>query len=222
VIALLITLSACGGSSGAFSADISERAGVAPIEGPISVPLSLYVVLASDDPSLSSQRTPEGLALIGDAMNDIWAPSRIVFDPIQVETITVPTEVLAALADGNNSLFLEQAQRTFDVPSAGVINGFYVRNAGGPNGFTPFNTRVFFVGDAPTVHDERVSSHEVGHLFGLRHATDDIGRLMFLRHEWHVVDAPRAPGRPLRSRWVGRQCRAVARGARHPASSRLR
>ena len=38
---------------------------------------------------------------------------------------------------------------------------------------------TFFVVDRPTVHDERVSSHEIGHVLGLRHDFDDPGRLMF-------------------------------------------
>ncbi len=33
--------------------------------------------------------------------------------------------------------------------------------------------------DEPTVHDERVSSHEVGHILGLHHALGDSDRLMF-------------------------------------------
>jgi hypothetical protein len=31
----------------------------------------------------------------------------------------------------------------------------------------------------PLVVHARVSSHEIGHILGLRHATDDAGRLMF-------------------------------------------
>jgi hypothetical protein len=61
----------------------------------------------------------------------------------------------------------------------GLINGFYVARAAGVNGFTPTGSTVFFVVDEPSVHDERVSSHEIGHILGLRHAADDAGRLMF-------------------------------------------
>jgi hypothetical protein len=42
-------------------------------------------------------------------------------DPIQVQTITVPSEVLASLlAEGDHGSFLEQAQRTFEVISGGT------------------------------------------------------------------------------------------------------
>jgi predicted Zn-dependent protease len=44
---------------------------------------------------------------------------------------------------------------------------------------TPFGTRLFFVADNPSVDDERVSSHEIGHILGLHHALDDANRLMF-------------------------------------------
>ncbi len=43
----------------------------------------------------------------------------------------------------------------------------------------PLGTRTFFVTDEPSVHDERVSNHEIGHILGLHHTTDDSGRLMF-------------------------------------------
>ena len=33
--------------------------------------------------------------------------------------------------------------------------------------------------DAPSVHDERVTSHEIGHILALHHVLDDPGRLMF-------------------------------------------
>ena len=50
---------------------------------------------------------------------------------------------------------------------------------GGPNGINPFRSRSFFVIDEPTVFDRRVSSHEVGHILGLRHASGDPERLLF-------------------------------------------
>ena len=38
---------------------------------------------------------------------------------------------------------------------------------------------MFFVTDTPSVHHERVTSHEIGHILGLHHTLDDSGRLMF-------------------------------------------
>ena len=64
-------------------------------------------------------------------------------------------------------------------PPPGIVNGFYVREAAGVNGFAPTGRRIFFVVDEPSVHDERVSSHEVGHIFGLHHDLNNPGRLMF-------------------------------------------
>ncbi|MCP5100416.1 MAG: hypothetical protein GY943_33115 [Chloroflexi bacterium] len=47
------------------------------------------------------------------------------------------------------------------------------------NGTVPFSGRAFSVMDNPSVHHERVSSHEIGHILGLHHVLDDAGRLMF-------------------------------------------
>ena len=112
-------------------------------------------------------------------MIEIWAPANIAFEPITVAAITAEGDVLDALASGISSPFIEQLGTDIDVPEPGVINGFYVADAGGPNGFNPFGSNIFVVDDDPTVRDERVSSHEVGHILGLHHALDDPSRLMF-------------------------------------------
>lgn len=148
----------------------------------IRVALSLYVVTDRDEPAsgLSSARTIAQATTIAGNVNTIWAAADIVFDPVKVHEIQLPSDVLRAIAESLDAdPFFDQVGRTFDVPEAGVVNGFLVRLAGGVNGFTPPGSRVFFVVDQPTVHDERVSSHELGHIFGLHHALDDPGRLMF-------------------------------------------
>ena len=33
--------------------------------------------------------------------------------------------------------------------------------------------------DTPSVYDERVTSHEIGHILGLHHVLDDAGRLLY-------------------------------------------
>lgn len=148
----------------------------------IRVPLSLYVVTDAGDPDsdLSSTRTTEELSTIALRVGEIWRSSGIEFDPVHVGIVAVPTEVLASIDWSlDTQPFFDEIGLSFDVTNPGVVNGFYVATAGGVNGFAPRGSRVFFVVDEPTVHDERVSSHEIGHLFGLHHDLGDAGQLMF-------------------------------------------
>ena len=178
---LMLVLSSC-----AAGPSPEDGGAVAPPSTPareeIRVPLSLYVVRDGGDATsgLSSARTIEEARVIADDIGAIWAAADIVFDPIRVHEIDVPSDVLRAISESLDAEpFFAQVGRTFEVPDPGVVNGFLVRVAGGVNGFAPTGGRIFFVVDEPTVHDERVSSHELGHIFGLRHALDDPGRLMF-------------------------------------------
>lgn len=165
------------------AAAVPEAALALAPEVPVTVPLSLYVLQDASDPAgsvLSSRRTEADLAVIGRDMGEVWAQANVIFDPVTVATVTAPTDVLEAVALGlDTDPFFDQVGLTFDVPDASAVNGFYVRTAGRVNGFAPSNSRVFFVVDEPSVHDERVSSHEVGHIFGLHHQLDDPGTLMF-------------------------------------------
>jgi hypothetical protein len=147
---------------------------------PIRIELALYVVRDIDGGVLSSDRTVAEVELVAARMGEIWAPAGVVFDPIRIIEIDVPSDVLRDIAiSRDTSGFFAQVDATFEVPEPGLINGFYVREAGGVNGFTPRNSTVFFVVDEPSVHDERVSSHEIGHILGLRHDLEDTNRLMF-------------------------------------------
>ncbi len=149
----------------------------------ITVPLSLYLVHDASDPlgsALSSRRTEDGLEVIATDMGGVWAQANVVFDPVTIETVQLPRDVLEAIALSlDTGPFFDQIGATFDLPNPSALNGFYVRAAGLANGFAPSGSRVFFVIDEPTVHDERVSSHEVGHIFGLHHDREDRGTLMF-------------------------------------------
>lgn len=180
-VVLMFVLAGCS-DAGAGTSEASEpRQAEAAREG-LRVPLSLYVLTEIDDAgsALSSTRTTAEVETIAENMGTIWAAADIVFDPVIVREVAVPGDVLDGIATSlDTNAFFDQVGRSFDVPDSGLVNGFFVRRAGGVNGFTPPGSRVFFVVDEPSVNDERVSSHEIGHILGLRHELDDAGRLLF-------------------------------------------
>ena len=145
------------------------------------MPLSLHVVVeaGASDSDLSSTRTVDEVQLIADQIGNIWSQANIIFDPITVQQIEIPTPVLQGILLGNTDQFFAQVNTTFVVENAQAINGFFVRSAFGVNGFNPQGSNLFFVVDEPSVPDERVSSHELGHVFGLHHDPVDPSQLMF-------------------------------------------
>jgi len=172
-LALLVVVAGCSSISAAGSPGTTGL-------NPIQLPVSLYIVVAESDDSLSSERNVDDLGAVGDDMAEIWAQAGIVLKIDVAGEIIVPDDVIGDVAARDGPAFLRAArQGRFEIPNPGALAGFYVRDAGGVNGFAPLGTRVFFVTDRPTVHDQRVSSHEIGHLLGLHHAANDPDRLMF-------------------------------------------
>ena len=148
----------------------------------IEVDISLYVLvddLKSPIAAISSHRSEGGLRDLLDGINEIWRQADIQFDAKFVGTVEVPAAVLRQIARGDMQAFFAENDDSFRIPQPSTINGFYVRSIGGPNGINPFRSRTFFVIDEPSVHDRRVSSHEIGHIFGLHHVLADSNRLLF-------------------------------------------
>ena len=177
-LVILLTLAACSAGTGAGAADTTPSTD--PGRETIALSLTLYLASDDDEPGLGTRRSVADVEAIVADISPIWAQAGIVFDPVSVLEIDVPADVLSEIAStGRTDAFFAEAGRTFELPDAGAVNGFYVREAAGVNGFTPSASRVFFVVDEPTVNDERVSSHEIGHILGLHHDPFDRNRLMF-------------------------------------------
>ena len=146
----------------------------------------------------SSQRTEADLAEILVGVNEIWSQAGIRFEPQIVTTIAIPDDILSSALGGDFSPFLASANARFDIPQAAMINGFYAREIGGPNGINPFRSRIFFVTDTPSVFDHRVTSHEIGHILGLHHVVTDAEHLMSSGVNGMQLDARRGRSRTLR------------------------
>ena len=112
-------------------------------------------------------------------VNAIWAPAAIIIDLQSIERVATPPAYLDAIERGDFDAYFAGIGRDFDLPAPSLLNAFYARDIGGPNGIQPAGSRALFVMDTPSVLDERVTAHEVGHLLGLHHTLADRGRLMY-------------------------------------------
>lgn len=177
-----IGMVSCGG--GSESEEILEEANEATEEIVIGISMFLLVDDVDDpDPAVSSVRTEEELTVILAGMNEIWSQANIRLGLDKLGTIAVDPNVLAQVAQGNIRAFFDRLGGSIPFTRTGtessLISGFYTKRVGRANGITPLGTGWFMVIDEPSVFDRRVSSHEVGHIFGLQHTNTDQGRLMY-------------------------------------------
>lgn len=145
----------------------------------ITIDISMYMLVSDTAPVFSTRRSEDDLREILSGMNDIWSQADIRFDLGNVSRVEVPPDVLSGMGRGDLRAFVLAIGDGVQVTEPSTLNAFYLRSVGGPNGINPFSSRMFFVIDEPSVHDRRVSSHEIGHILGLHHDLRDAGTLMF-------------------------------------------
>ena len=179
----ILGLAACGGGNGDTLQVQTVKEGLSE---QITIGLSMYLLvddLDDQNQAVSSARTKEELVGILEGMNEIWGQANVRLELASLETMVVDRDVLKEVGAGNIGAFFDRLGEIipFDDsgPDAGLISGFYTRRIGGPNGVTPLGSRWFMVMDEPSVFDHRVSSHEVGHILGLRHTLGSQARLFY-------------------------------------------
>ena len=144
----------------------------------LTVPISVYILDDQQD-NYSSERSKEEIVDIFQKVNEIWAQAAIKINVRYIHRTELPHEIIKAFIEGNYKPFLNGLNRKFYLQNHSIINAFYSKRIGGPNGRALTRYGIFFVTDNPFVHDQRVTSHEIGHLLGLGHEPYNRKRLMY-------------------------------------------
>lgn len=154
----------------------------------LSVPIAVFILdAANGDSDLTSQRTVKSMESHFDQVNSIWRQADIAVEPVVVRRVKVRPDLLSGIAQergrGGIARFFRSLRsgsiEAGNVNTSALIWTFFVRTLDGPNGLKPLGTNTLFVADSTTNNDYRVTSHELGHIFGLYHDGVDASRLLF-------------------------------------------
>jgi len=128
----------------------------------IIVLVDVYIV-KYDDESLSSVRDEENILDVFENVNSLWAQANIYIEIINIETVTInDTNYFYDL----NSILSYMVETENYNPDR--VNAYFAKSLHGSNGIAFTRNRIM-VADETSVYDFRATSHEIGHVLGLRH-----------------------------------------------------
>jgi len=133
----------------------------------LSVPVDVYIV-KYEDKELSSSRDEKNIDEVFENVNSLWKQKA---DIRKIETVIVKD---ASHYDDLTALLSYLAENgKYD---GSRINAYFAQTLHGSNGIAFPGNRIM-VADETSVYDFRATSHEIGHILGLRHVAP-INRLM--------------------------------------------
>jgi len=136
----------------------------------IFVPIDVYIIKYNDN-ELSSARDKENINSLFSNVNKIWNQATISADITKIEFLTINDNSIYSSTERLYSYVIQTGN--YD---KNKINAYFVETLHGSNGIAlPGN--VIMVADRTTVFDYRATSHEIGHVLGLKHV-GPINRLM--------------------------------------------
>ena len=131
-------------------------------ESVLIVPVKLYII-DSVSP-YASKRDEKDIQRIMKNVNEIWGKASVRVEIESLEFLVVSEEAASQASKGNISLLLSETPTT----NTSALKGFFIGELFA-NGVAFNNQASFIVGDTTSVNDFRATSHELGHLLGLKH-----------------------------------------------------
>ena len=128
----------------------------------ISIPINVYIVKYNDE-KFSSERDEENINEVFENANGLWNQANIKVNIKKIEEIIIKDSNL--YYDLNDLLAYLTRIEKYDPQR---INAYFAKSLQGPNGIV-FPGNIIMVADVTSVYDFRATSHEIGHVLGLRH-----------------------------------------------------